>query len=84
MNTWNIRNGKSKKKISRTVRFEVCSIEILNMVAVQISEILRGFVWGKKLLEGKAFVDESLSYCSSAFWDRLGNLDLKCCIKNVF
>ena len=34
-------------KLSRTAKFEVCSIEIynINLVAVQISDISRGFVW---------------------------------------
>ena len=32
------RNGKIRKKISRTAKFEVCSIDIYNLVAVQISE----------------------------------------------
>ena len=33
-------------KISRTAKFEICSIGIYNLVAVQISEILR-LVWEK-------------------------------------
>ena len=31
----------------RTAKFEVCSIERENLVMVQISEILRRFVWEK-------------------------------------
>ena len=38
---------KKQEKISRTATFEVYSIEMSNLVAVQISEILRGFVWEK-------------------------------------
>ena len=44
------RTGKKKEKKSRTAKFEVCSIEISNLVAIQISEMLRGFVWGKAWL----------------------------------
>ena len=42
---------KEQEKLSRTVKSEVCSIEIwdrnMKLVAAQISEILRGFVWEK-------------------------------------
>ena len=47
----NTRNAKSRKKEkSRTAKFEVCSIEILEFGTVQISENL----YENKLLEGKA------------------------------
>ena len=44
---WILEMGRAGKKKSTTTKFEICSIEMENLVAVQISRILRGFVWEK-------------------------------------